>query len=1134
MASSHALVLLISSTLASSRVATHAHKTPSRRGALPRGLLPGPLPLESRAAHDAVVSAANASALDILIYIACPNEYHADCDAGYASEIPNLLGTTGSTQAQGALEAMMVTVNAYLDEASFGSLSLAATYVYANVDFNQATCGDYVYLDSYGDQAATSVDTMCARRGGPGLALAAYDFHMTGSLSSSDLSAHFTAAGKLCMDWIDDAHGGEGNYWTTATYGGTGTISETLLVDGTPDTASISDATLGPGDSVVLDAGGKAPGVMMLTVAVSTDDATNLHADSLTIVGDFEGDAYWTGEETFSKMHHAETGSCCGGAAAAAGGRRPAGRRAATDPPSATPFPSAACADGKYRYKMTFRPSVAAFSPVSMYWWGEPIEGRPVLLRNESIDALTEYECLLDGMYHVEFWSPDFRQMEGLYFSIVFENGGSFDDVMVYSSYSKYHGRDTYFQTVDGELFYVRPPSPAPTLNLRPTFPEIVASPTAGAATVAGDLTISGLSLADAEANAQVFAEAIADAAGVTWNRVTLTFAAAAARRRLSADVTVAYEIAVLAGEDASAVTAAIGATSASDMDALIASAAAEEGASATFAAVSTTAISEATVDQGTDTVDAAAGPRGAEPNPPNWPETVAVFDETSTAEAIEAAVAAAYATNGGPGDRGQFGAGRFAFLFKPGEYAADVPVGYYTQVLGLGARPGDVSFVGARGVYCVEGSSDFAVGALNTFWRGAENFRMAPTRAWWTGAAGALWAASQASPLRRVDVDADLLLFQYERGDAAGYASGGFVADSVPSARGPDLAVARRAPTARRAAAEKPYVRWAADTAYELVVPARRSDAAGPSWVNGDDGAATVVGFDRVYVADASEDDAASLNAKLAAGLSLVLSPGIYDLDAPLVVATPGQCVLGLGLATLRGTDATAGALVSVEAPGARVAGLILEAGPAPLDALLAVAAAATGTALFDIYARSGRFREGAAEAGKVDTMVAVDADGVLGDNVWLWRADHDAEGLVYDGANAVANGLRVAGDDATFYGLAVEHQLEDLVVWEGDNGTIFFYQSELPYDVDSYDFAAYRVAPGVDGHVVYNPGVYANFRDHPVVAPSGFVGNATWVNPTTVFLNGEGSIASVLNGAGDAVGPGLPQIARLCGARV
>ncbi|KAH8043523.1 hypothetical protein JL722_15160 [Aureococcus anophagefferens] len=727
--------------------------------------------------------------------------------------------------------------------------------------------------------------------------------------------------------------------------------------------------------------------------------------------------------------------------------------------------------------------------------------------------------------------------------SIVFENGGSFDGVAVCSSYSKYHGRDT----PDRRRRALLRPAAVARADAEPAadVPEIVASP-AVAATVAGDLTVSGLSLADAEANAQVFAEAIADAAGVTWNRVTLTFAAAPRAPPL-ADVTVAYEIAVLAGEDASAVTAAIGATSASDMDALIASAAAEEGASATFAAVATTAISEATVDQGTDTVDAAAGARRArappllalaargrcldartiasadlrqprtvpravvscavifcavvfravvfravvetikravvvrtveraveagrrEPNPPNWPETVAVFDETSTAEAIEAAVAAAYATNGGPGTAASSTPGA-SFLFKPGEYARTCPWAT-TRRCWASARGPATCLRRRPGRLLRRGSSDFAVGALNTFWRGAENFRMAPTRAWWNGAAGALWAASQASPLRRVDVDADLLLFQYERGYAAGYAAAA-VADSVirgavrsGSQQHAGRTSPRAAPTAP-AAAEKPYVRWAADTAYELVVPARRSDAAGPSWVNGDDGAATVVGFDRVYVADASEDDAASLNAKLAAGLSLVLSPGIYDLDAPLVVATPDQCVLGLGLATLE-----------------------------------------------ERTRRPAR----AAEAGKVDTMVAVDADGVLGDNVWLWRADHDAEGLVYDGANAVANGLRVAGDDATFYGLAVEHQLEDLVVWEGDNGTIFFYQSELPYDVDSYDFAAYRVAPGVDGHVVYNPGVYANFRDHPVVAPSGFVGNATWVNPTTVFLNGEGSIASVLNGAGDA----------------
>ena len=67
-------------------------------------------------------------------------------------------------------------------------------------------------------------------------------------------------------------------------------------------------------------------------------------------------------------------------------------------------------------------------------------------------------------------------------------------------------------------------------------------------------------------------------------------------------------------------------------------------------------------------------------------------------------------------------------------------------------------------------------VGALNTFWRGAENFE---TRAsfLWTDVTGMLWAVSQAAPLRRVVVTENLKLYQYRQGDpAAGYASGGCV----------------------------------------------------------------------------------------------------------------------------------------------------------------------------------------------------------------------------------------------------------------------------------------------------------------------------------------------------------------------
>ena len=93
---------------------------------------------------------------------------------------------------------------------------------------------------------------------------------------------------------------------------------------------------------------------------------------------------------------------------------------------------------------------------------------------------------------------------------------------------------------------------------------------------------------------------------------------------------------------------------------------------------------------------------------------------------ACASAVDAAFATNGGhdPPNHGQFSSSRYAFLFKPGKYTIDVPVGFYTQVLGLGASPEDVVFAGDKGVYCEEGDYDPSVGALDNFWRGAENFK--------------------------------------------------------------------------------------------------------------------------------------------------------------------------------------------------------------------------------------------------------------------------------------------------------------------------------------------------------------------------------------------------------------------------
>jgi hypothetical protein len=72
--------------------------------------------------------------------------------------------------------------------------------------------------------------------------------------------------------------------------------------------------------------------------------------------------------------------------------------------------------------------------------------------------------------------------------------------------------------------------------------------------------------------------------------------------------------------------------------------------------------------------------------------------------------------------------------------------------------------------------NGDFSMegGALANFWRSAENVKVTP-------AAGTplLWAVSQASPMRRIEVDGDLQVFQYNYPNpGAGYASGGFMAD--------------------------------------------------------------------------------------------------------------------------------------------------------------------------------------------------------------------------------------------------------------------------------------------------------------------------------------------------------------------
>lgn len=506
-----------------------------------------------------------------------------------------------------------------------------------------------------------------------------------------------------------------------------------------------------------------------------------------------------------------------------------------------------------------------------------------------------------------------------------------------------------------------------------------------------------------------------------------------------------------------------------------------------------------------------------------------------------------------------------------------DVPVGYYTTVHGLGENAADVEFVSAKGVYSTQGDYNFAIGALNSFWRGAENFKTNANFQWFAGEGrGMMWAVSQATFLRRIEVVGSLVLYQYTFGDAAGFASGGYLSNSdvstiysgsqqqwftrnskvgawfggvwnmvfvgtngAPSShcgRGPQgLNNAYVTINQTPIVAEKPFITIDANGRYYLQVPNPKVNSAGPQLTLAD---TTTYDFRDVFVAR-STDSTATIAAKLAAGRHVVLTPGIYRLSESLVVSSDDQVLLGLGYATLippPNGDPCIRVLPRLE--GVRIAGILLQAGSAPTGALLQWGTSGVSDPgnranpgfLHDIFARIGGPDRTEVRA---DIMLAVYSGNVVGDNFWLWRADHNVDGLIVDSANPCKNALVVEGDDVTMYGLAVEHTLEDNVIWAGERGATYFFQCEYPYDVTQANFGdkgftAYRVTPQVQQHEAYGAGVYHYFRDVAVKVQSAIVCppalEDNFHSPVSVYLNGMGTVSHIVNQRGVETSPSSP----------
>ncbi|MCU1682817.1 MAG: Ricin lectin [Amycolatopsis sp.] len=499
-----------------------------------------------------------------------------------------------------------------------------------------------------------------------------------------------------------------------------------------------------------------------------------------------------------------------------------------------------------------------------------------------------------------------------------------------------------------------------------------------------------------------------------------------------------------------------------------------------------------------------------------------------------------------------QFGSQRYAVLFKPGTYSNDVNIGFYTQALGLGLNPDDVTINGG-----VHVQADWQGGnATLNFWRGAENLAVNPPGGTDT------WAASQASPLRRVDIHGDLQL------DNGGWSSGGFLADANVSGQvrsgsqqqwlsrdtswgswsgsnwnmafvgsqnapaqsfpNPPDTVVDQAPIVR----EKPFLYLDDSGNYQVFVPAVRINSAGTSWGNGAP-PGTSLPISQFYIAKPG-DSADTINAALTAGQNLLFTSGIYPLGADVHVTRPDTMVLGLGLATLSPVNGNAAMTVD-DVSGVTIAGLLIDAGPTNSPVLMQFGQngsnsdhSADPALLSDVF-----FRIGGAGVGKASQSLVINSNNVITDDMWIWRADHGDGVGWYD--NTAANGLVVNGDNVTAYGLFVEHFQQYQVIWNGNGGRTYFFQNEMRYDVpdqgtwrgDANGYAAYKVADTVTDHQAWGVGSYCYFSTNPsVVADHAFEVPDTpgvgFHDLVTVSLGGTGTITNIINSTGGSAGSG------------
>lgn len=584
------------------------------------------------------------------------------------------------------------------------------------------------------------------------------------------------------------------------------------------------------------------------------------------------------------------------------------------------------------------------------------------------------------------------------------------------------------------------------------------------------------------------------------------------------------------------------------------------------------------------------------------------IFAQTDDTAQIDSILLALFEQQHDANADAQFKADQYQVYFKPGDYTETscMYLGFYTSFNGLGKTPYDVKLNNvAIPAYLTDNN------ATCNFWRSMENVSIINTGneqgkaqygSWRADEFN--WAVAQAAPLRRVYSSRNISYdWNY------GWASGGYVADSyfegdagthsgqqfytrnsvingnafgttlnnfyqgvisdnlpnedtgnslvngngysnwnIGDASGNQQVFTNIETTPK--ISEKPFLYIDDNGEYQVFVPAVRENTNGVSWSEDDMGEGKSIPLSEFYIAT-PDDLAATINEQIAAGKNIYFTPGIYYAQEPILVNEDNTILLGTGMASIIPANEEAAMIIDDDVTGVKVAGLIFDAGEHS-KYLLKVGTEKNSNnnednpiVLQDLFFRVGGTTD---TLTKADNALEINANNVLCDHFWIWRADHGA-GVEWYG-NESDHGLIVNGDNVTCYALFNEHFQKYNTLWNGENGATYFYQNETAYDPISQEewmshngtvngYSSYKVANNVKSHYAVGLGIYNVFiytgedydsskvqiqLDNAIEVPNSenvLVENAC----LQTFAKDDGAlqrINTIINGVGDGVSSG------------